>query len=55
MVASTRVRLGDNFTVGLGVQGQGEDMSDALGQIRPSLVLDLAELPTLLQSVPTPR
>ncbi|MCP3063516.1 hypothetical protein LXT21_32535 [Myxococcus sp. K38C18041901] len=55
VVASTRVRLGDSFTVGLGVQGQGEDMSDALGQIRPSLVLDLAELPTLLQSVPTPR
>ncbi|NTX63437.1 hypothetical protein HUA74_22550 [Myxococcus sp. CA051A] len=55
VVATTRVMVGDRFTVGLGVQGQGEDMSDAVGQIRPSLVLDLAELPTLLQPVPTPR
>ncbi|AGC49329.1 hypothetical protein MYSTI_08063 [Myxococcus stipitatus DSM 14675] len=55
LIAHTRVVIAERFTVGLGVQGQGQDMSDALGQLRPSLVLDLAELPSLLQPVSAPR
>ncbi|MCY1018359.1 hypothetical protein [Pyxidicoccus sp. MSG2] len=49
VIAATRIVLADNWTVGLGVQGTGEDLSDALGQIHPSLTVNFADLPKLLQ------
>ncbi|MCP3137205.1 hypothetical protein [Pyxidicoccus xibeiensis] len=54
VVATSRIVVVDNVTVGIGVQGTGEDLSDALGQLRPSLVFNFADLPTVLQPVPKP-
>lgn len=54
IVATSRVVLADNWTVGIGVQGTGEDMGDALGQVRPSLIFNFADLPKLLQPLPKP-
>jgi hypothetical protein len=54
VVGSTRIVLADNWTVGIGVQGTGEDMSDAIGQIRPSLTVNFGDLPKLLQPLPKP-
>ncbi|MFP2926453.1 hypothetical protein ACLESO_14780 [Pyxidicoccus sp. 3LG] len=52
VVATSRIVLADNWTVGIGVQGTGEDLSDALGQIHPSIIFNFADLPTLLQPLP---
>jgi hypothetical protein len=54
VVATSRIVLADNWTLGIGLQGQGEDLSDALGQVRPSIIFNFADLPTLLQPLPKP-
>ena len=54
LVATSRIVLADNWTVGIGVQGTGEAMADAIGQVRPSLVFNFADLPKVLQPLPKP-
>jgi hypothetical protein len=53
IVGTSRIVLSESLSVGIGVQGQGEDLSRVFGQLRPTIVLNYADLPGFVVPVKT--